>query len=440
MSNTLLTISQITNEGLMVLENDLCFADHVNRQYADQFALSGAKIGYTVNVRKPPRYIGTTGPALNVEDTNETYIPVTLTTQFHVDVQFTTADLATSVDLFKERIINPAVATVANKIDRDGAVYAYQNIANAVGTPGTPPGSFLSFTLAGAVLDGEAAPRDGYRVVILDPFSMAYAQDGVKGLFNPQAQISEQIRKGMVAKNFAGFDWYMDQNVVSYTTGAASSQTTAPTLSNNTSGAWLAAGWSQSGYMETTNWTASTGVATVGDIITVTGVFSANPQSRGAYGSARQRQFVVLPPVGAMTSGTYNSTTGVYTSGSGAGALSIYVANTGIYGGQFQNITAQPSSSATLQVWGSTGNTFPNKSTVSPQNIAMHRDCLALAFADLDLPGGVDMAARAVDEEAGINFRVVRQYTINNDALPCRFDVLYGWAKLYPELGVRIAG
>ena len=45
MSNTLLTISQITNEGLMVLENDLCFAEHVNRSYADQFALSGAKIG-----------------------------------------------------------------------------------------------------------------------------------------------------------------------------------------------------------------------------------------------------------------------------------------------------------------------------------------------------------------------------------------------------------
>jgi len=53
MANNLITISQVTNEGLMVLENDLCFADHVNRQYAEQFALSGAKIGYTVNVRKP---------------------------------------------------------------------------------------------------------------------------------------------------------------------------------------------------------------------------------------------------------------------------------------------------------------------------------------------------------------------------------------------------
>jgi len=138
-----------------------------------------------------------------------------------------------------------------------------------------------------------------------------------------------------------------------------------------------------------------------------------------------------------LSNGTYNSTTGVYSSSSG-GALDFYVKNAGIYGGQFQNVTAQPSSNAAIQVWGSASGAYAG--TVSPQNIAMHRDCLALAFADLDLPGGVDMAARAVDEEAGINFRVVRQYTINNDALPTRFDVLYGWASLYPELGVKIAG
>jgi hypothetical protein len=146
---------------------------------------------------------------------------------------------------------------------------------------------------------------------------------------------------------------------------------------------------------------------------------------------------VVIPPTATPTNGTYNASTGVYSSKSD-GTLDFYVKNVGIYGGQFQNITAQPTSSAAIQVWGSASGAYAG--TVSPQSIAMHRDCLALAFADLDLPGGVDMAARAVDEEAGINFRVVRQYTINNDALPTRFDVLYGWASLYPELGVKIAG
>jgi hypothetical protein len=431
----LLTISEITNEGLMVLENSLIFSDKCNRQYANQYALSGAKIGYTVNVRKPPRYIGTTGPALNVEDTNETFVPVTLSTQFHVDVQFTTADMATSVDLFMTRVMNPVLATVANKVDRDGTTFAYQNCPNAVGTPGTAPGSLSVFLTAGALLDSEAAPRDGTRCVILDPFSHAAALDGVKGLFNPQVELGDWIKRGLIAKQFAGMDWYMDQNIVSYTVGAGGS---TPALTNNTSSAWLASGWAAAGVMETGSWTASANPrATVGDIITVTGVFSANPQSRGAYGSSRQRQFVVIPPQATLTSGTYNATTGVYSSTAG-GALSLWVRNVGIYGGQFQNITAQPGATATLQIWG----TSPSASAgvVSPQSILMHRDAFALAFADLDIPGGVDVAARAVDEEAGMSFRIVRQYTINNDALPARCDVLYGYGNLYPELAVKIAG
>jgi hypothetical protein len=87
MANNLLTISMITNEALMVLENELTFTSRVDRNYDDQFALVGAKIGNTVNVRRPGRFIGTTGPALNVEDFNETSSPVTLSTQFHVDTQ-----------------------------------------------------------------------------------------------------------------------------------------------------------------------------------------------------------------------------------------------------------------------------------------------------------------------------------------------------------------
>ena len=76
MSNNLLTISEITNEGLMILENDLVFADKINREYDDKFGVDGAKIGYTINVRKPARFRGTMGPALNVEDFLETSIPV----------------------------------------------------------------------------------------------------------------------------------------------------------------------------------------------------------------------------------------------------------------------------------------------------------------------------------------------------------------------------
>ena len=55
MSNNLLTISKITNEALMVLENELTFTNEVTREYDDQFAVTGAKIGNTLNVRRPGR-------------------------------------------------------------------------------------------------------------------------------------------------------------------------------------------------------------------------------------------------------------------------------------------------------------------------------------------------------------------------------------------------
>ena len=39
MSNNLLTISKISNEALMVLENELTFTNNVDRNYDDQFAV-----------------------------------------------------------------------------------------------------------------------------------------------------------------------------------------------------------------------------------------------------------------------------------------------------------------------------------------------------------------------------------------------------------------
>jgi hypothetical protein len=448
----LLTISYITNQGLDVLENYLVFAGGVDRQYSDEFAVKSAKIGATVNVRRPPRFLGTFGPALNVEDTNETYIPVSLNSQFHVDVQFTTADLALSMDLFQGRVLNPMMAAVANRIDSDGLYFGYQNTALSVGTPGISPSSFLPFATARALLVSEGAPKNLTPMLALDPISMAFATDGVKGLYNPQAQIGEMIRNGLIAKQFAGLDWYEDQNVVSFTTGA---QGGAPLLTANTAGAFLTTGWAQSGFIQTNGWTATTGVIKVGDIIQIAGVFPANPQSRTQYGNSL-KQFVVLPPAGyisqpsgaaapglnfapaTLTSGTFNATTGVYTSGGGAGALSILIGECVITGGQFQNAvtTAAFTATSALTVNGGTG----NAAKVSPQGIAFHKNAFALAFADLPLPGGVQSAARANNADIGMSIRFVTQYTINNDAEPTRADVLYGYAGLYRQLAVRVAG
>jgi len=414
MANTLLTISKITNEALMVLENELTFTSEVNREYDDQFSVVGAKIGSTVNVRKPARFIGTTGPNLSVEDFNETSIPVTLNTQFHVDTQFSTADLALSLDMFSDRVIKPGVAAIANKIDRDGLVLAKNNIANIVGTAGVPPTSLLTYLTGQAYLDSEGAPRDGRRACIVEPFTSATIVDSLKGLFMPSQKISDQYEKGMMGTDSAGMRWKMDQNVVSQTFGSYATATLSTNTATFTGS--LTSGWASS---STITIAAATAAAPIkqGDVITIANVYAVNPQNRQPYGTNRLRNFVVTSDV-TISSG---------------GSASVTVSPAIITAGQFQNVFVSATSSTAVVT------PFNNTGTVSPQNIILHRNAETLACADLELPMGVVFAGRASDKELGLSIRVCRQYTINNDSIPCRLDVLYGWAMLYPELACRVA-
>jgi hypothetical protein len=414
MANNLLTISMITNEALMVLENELTFSGQVDRNYDDQFAVTGAKIGATLNVRRPGRFVGTTGPALNVEDFNETSVPVTLSTQFHVDTQFTSQDLALSLDMFSDRILKPAVAAIANKVDFDGLTMAKNNTANIVGTAGTPPTGLITYLTAGAYLDSEGAPRDGRRSCVIEPFTSATIVDSLKGLFVPSDKISDQYTKGMMGRDSAGVSWYMDQNVVAQTFGSYATATLA--CATTTATGFLTSGWASTSTIALTATTATAGLKQ-GDVIQIDGVFAVNPQNRQAYGSNKLRNFVVTSNVTVATSGT----------------TSVTVSPAVITAGQFQNVSI-PTTSATAAV-----TPFNKTGTVSPQNIVMHKNAFCLATADLELPDGVHFAGRASDKELGLSLRVIRQYTINNDSIPTRVDVLYGWAPLYPELACRVA-
>jgi hypothetical protein len=414
MANNLLTISMITNEALMVLENELTFSGQVDRNYDDQFAVTGAKIGATLNVRRPGRFVGTSGPALNVEDFNETSVPVTLSTQFHVDTQFTSQDLALSLDMFSDRILKPAVAAIANKVDFDGLTMAKNNTANIVGTAGTPPTGLITYLTAGAYLDSEGAPRDGRRSCVIEPFTSATIVDSLKGLFVPSDVIGKQYQKGMMGRDSAGVNWYMDQNVVAQTFGSYATATLA--CATTTATGFLTSGWASTSTIALTATTATAGLKQ-GDVIQIDGVYAVNPQNRQAYGSNKLRNFVVTSNVTVATSGT----------------TSVTVSPAVITAGQFQNVSI-PTTSATAAV-----TPFNKTGTVSPQNIVMHKNAFCLATADLELPDGVHFAGRASDKELGLSLRVVRQYTINNDSIPTRVDVLYGWAPLYPELACRVA-
>ncbi len=464
-ANQLLTISMITNRALPVLANLCVLSDKVNRQYDKEFGQKGKKIGGTANVRLPPRYLGTFGPALNVEPSVETYVPVNILYQFHVDIQFNTINMLLDIDDFEHRFLHPACIAVGNRVDSDTAYFAMQNTGNRLGTPGTTPTQFKSFSDARAILISEGMPKGMVPTAVLHPFASSSMADSLKGLFNPQASIDDFFEEGMVARKTAGADWFEDPNIANYTTGSflGTTPVLAGIATGNSSGGTfiLTSGWAQSGVMELSGLTNSSAACFVGDTIQIAGVYPANPQNRGRYGTAL-KQFVVLPPNGyaqmtgvaapggpqfagypsttvatnGASNGTFNSVTGLYTAKSD-GKLSVTVADCAILSGQFQNVSTTGAFASTPGV---TLNGGAALSTASTENLYFHRDFMALAVVDLPLPRTAVEASRAYDEDLGLSIRIATQYTINNDAEPTRLDIAYGLSSLYRSLGVRVSG
>ena len=403
MANTILTSTKILREALRILKNTLSFTAATNREYSKEFAVSGAKIGNTVTVRKPNRYTIRTGATLSAQDTEETSTTVTLDTQAGVDINFTSHELTLDLDDFSKRVLEPAMATIANKVDYDGCGQ-YLNLFNQVGTPGTTPANAAAILEVGQRLDEMAAPRDGGRYLTVNPAANASLVNGMSGFFNPSGAISSQFRNGAMGQNVLGFgDIAMDQNIRQHTVGEYGG---TPLVNGVTS--------SGATSIVTDGWTASvTGLLKQGDVFTVAGVHAVNPQSRVSTGQLMQ--FVVTADVDSDSGG--NAT--------------INIAPAIIDSGAYQNVDVLPADNAAITVVGTA-------STQYPINIGCLKDAFTLATADLLMPGGVDFAAREVYD--GISMRIIRQYDINTDNFPCRIDILYGWKTIYPELGCRLIG
>lgn len=403
MSNTLLTPQLITKEALMVLENNLVFTKYIDKSYSKNFGSNsaiGQKIGSTLEVRKPPKYVGRSGAAIAVEAATEQFVNVTLGTQRGVDIQFSSTELTLSIDEFSDRFIKPAVAKIANFIDMDG-LSLFRTVYNSVGVPGTTPNALSTYLSAGVALDNCQTPRDGQRSAVMHPQGQATLVAALSGLFQDQTEIAKQYRDGTMGRT-AGFKFSMDQNVASQVIGPQG-------------GTPLVNGAGQTGSSLVTNgWTASAAPRlNAGDVFTIAGVFQVNGMSLVSTGVLQQ--FVVTANV----------------SSDGSGNATIPISPAIITTTGFQNVTNSPASGAAITVVGSAN-------TVSPQMLAFHRDAFTLATADLEMPKGVDFSARMASKQAGVSIRMVRQYNISTDEFPCRLDVLYGYAALRPELACRI--
>jgi len=401
MPNSILTIDMITRKSLEILENNLVIVRNINRQYDDSFANEGAKIGSTLRIRLPDRVLVTDGAALQVQDTNEQFVNFPITNQKHVGLNFTTAELTMSMDDFADRILKPRISQLAASIDAD-VMGAFTDIAQSVGAAGTVPGTSLVLLQAQQKLN-ESAAGMAPRYATVSPAANAGLVEGLKGFFNPTTTISRQFKTGMMGEGVLGYDEInMSQSVRTFTTGTRTNGTMSAAVSTQGSTSLPLTGLGANATIRN------------GEVLTVASVFAVNPQTRESTGSLQD--FVVVGDFTASAGGAVTVTV----------SPPIFTANQAL-----ATVDAFPANSAVVTFRGAAG-------AVSPQNLVYHRDAITFATADLLMPRGVDMASR--QSHNGISMRLVRQYDINNDRMPCRIDVLYGYKVIRPAMAVRMWG
>lgn len=407
MANSLITPAIIAKESLFQLENNCIMGHKVHREYKKEFV----KVGDSVSIRKPVKFVAEDGATRVNQDVGESSTSIVINNRKHVSWNFSSQDLTLTIEEYSERYIKPAMIALANSIDMSLCVEGGQKFFNRVGTPGTTPNSFSDLSSVAKTMDNVPVPDDGQRCLVLNPDARWDMADGLGGsgsggVFNADI-VHGMVRKGKLGE-LANLSIYGDQNVAMHTTGQHSGTPLVndASFANNTS---VIAFDGMTG--------SQTGALKAGDVITIAGVFEVNDVSKQTTG--RLKQFVVMSDVNTSA---------------GAGSVTVYPAlddGSDSATKAYQTVSALPADNAAITVIGSAG-------TAYPQNLAFHRNALALVTIPLELPDSATFKARA--DWRGYSIRVIKDYDITNDVEIIRLDALWGVKAIYPELGVRLDG
>ncbi len=394
--------------------NSMKFANNVNRSYSDEFANEGGKIGWTVNARLPQRYRVNKGQALVMQPVNDNIVPITITDQAHIGLEFSMASLKLEIEDYKKRYIAPAVEALVNQLDFDGLQRMYQEVWNYAGTPGVTPGTtgtardaMLPYLAANTKLTAQGVPVAG-RIAILSPGMQASLMAGMSGLFAPATALAANYRTGQFGGAALGVEeWYMDQNLATHTIGALGGTPLANAATAQTGSSIIIDGATAS----------VTGYWKKGDVIQFGGVYAVNSMNYQSTGVLAD--FVVTADADS----------------DGSGNVTVNIKPAIVPSGTQQNVSAGVVNNAVVTTFGH-ASSYAN--IPSPQGLIYNPDAFALVMVDLDLPGGVWMSERIRNKALNIAVRFVKAYNVMTDQSPARLDIMYGYKAVRPEMAVRM--
>lgn len=418
MANNTLTADVIAKIALPILENELGVINKMYRAHEEEFSstVNGYKKGDTISIRRPADFTIRSGATMSAQDVIEGKTTLVVDQQIGIDFQFTSTDLTLKVEDMAERIIKPAMSRIANELASDVLIHMYRGTYNLVGTQGTRVDSFSDFSKAPERMDEMAIPSDN-RHAILCPSDFWGLVGSQTALYAPSL-VGSAYRSGDLG-DLGGLATMMSQVTPAHTVGPLGGTPLVNGATQNVSYDTAKNAWTQS--LITDGWTAAAASRVkAGDVFTIyaAGTSGAklkmvNPKTKVA--TAIDQQFVVISDGSSDASGN----------------LTLTISPPIITSGPYQTVNVAPADSAGLVFDGTA-------STAYRQNLAFHKNAMALAVVPMEMPPAAYGGTR--QSYKNLSVRLIPTYDATNDISKWRLDLLYGRKLIDPRLTVRFAG
>jgi len=413
MADTIVTADVIAKIALPILDNELGALSTLHRAHESEFGqtVNGYKKGGSVSINRPADFTVTDGATRSNQDIIEGKVTLSVDQQKHVSFSLTSEQMTLDMENLATRVVKPAVINIVNEVARDTFDQFYKGVYNWAGTPGQVVNSYADFSKAVERLD-EMAVMQNDRHAVMSPADYHAMVGSNVSLFVQDAARSA-LRMAQLG-SIGGLNTWMTQVTPTHTNGTPDN--TTPLVDGAAQNVtYDAAKNTYSQTLVTDGWDPEGATLTAGTVFTIAGVNMVNPKTKADTGILQQ--FVV--------------TADTVTNAAAANDTNIVISPPIITSGPHQTVSAVPADDAVIVLAGAA-------STGYKQNLAYHRNAMALAVVPLEMPqGNVDAARRTKN---GLSLRVVSDYDIDNDLSVWRLDILYGRKLIDPRLATRFSG
>lgn len=409
MANDIQTIKNaqgvVAKMAAAMLANKCTFSKTIDKADASDFdGVNGYNSGDTIYVNKPARFIPSSNADItsDIQDVKEEKVGLTLDIRKVVPVALTSKDIATELSLksWAKRILEPAMSSMAQHVEKELLTRAVDATYNTVGSPGSSTYDTDMVLQAGQKIDENACPDYDNRFALLNPEANRLAVGARKGLFNAQDEVAKQYKNGAMGKA-DGFTFLRNNLLPLVLNGNDVAFEVSTTVSTEGATSVVVEGL-----------TTTTGTVKQGQVIKFAGVNAVDPITKEDLGY--EQEFVVQSDATA--------------DGSGIATLSILPAIYTSASGSLQSVTAFPADGDAITTVGSADGSYK-------QSLFYHKSAFRMVSVPLIKPDGTDLSAQETVD--GYTVRVIRDYDVLTDKMIMRLDFLGGFAATRPEWSTR---